>query len=273
MSKRIFQQLIFTLPICFLIWSNPGLARDSGHNRIYIATHEFREFRRIFIQYSIPNPPQAIVQPTLQIDKNGQFAILIQIPDSNRYFGPRILKDSGAHPVKIRVSFRDSTHMIITGVTDKYHEINAYYSFGKHRYIFDIFWNKPVQSAGYEKSITGDRPGFDQLKMVDAGNAAGQTSGSHNVENYLLGNSRIRTSVILALGLCAFGLVVGILLQMSKHRTPNTKNHKRKGPAGSAAQDNTAIQKSEEEKIWKIADKKGLSYDEAAIIVNMSKEE
>ncbi|MCD6204667.1 MAG: hypothetical protein J7L22_03285 [Candidatus Marinimicrobia bacterium] len=256
-----------------LLGSSLGISRELYPNRIFVNTREFREFRRIYIQMPRSDQRQDIVQPIAQFDQMGRFSIMINIGDTAKYLGSKKIKDPGSHPIEMSISFRDSTGLLLTGVTDKFYTVNTYYSFGSHRYIFDIFWKKPVETAFREKSLSGDYPGFSQMKMVDVNPRQSGNAVQNGVKRFFSSNSRIWVSVLLAFGFFSIMAVIILLVMLRRSRYSLETQEKNSNAVKSDVRQKPVNAKSKEDEIWELADKKGLSYDEAAIVVNISREE
>jgi len=198
---------------------------------------------------------------------------MINIGDTAKYLGSKKIKDPGSHPIEMSISFRDSTGLLLTGVTDKFYTVNTYYSFGSHRYIFDIFWKKPVETAFREKSLSGDYPGFSQMKMVDVNPRQSGNAVQNGVKRFFSSNSRIWVSVLLAFGFFSIMAVIILLVMLRRSRYSLETQEKNSNAVKSDVRQKPVNAKSKEDEIWELADKKGLSYDEAAIVVNISREE
>ncbi len=153
LAKANLMKAILMFIFVFVLFSNAWATKDKNVN---LSTQEYSNYRRFIltIPENIEIEENSIIMP--QIDSNpslGEFSIIIKSENVRKFEGERLRKDEGEIPIRFVLSYPDKNTLQITGKTVKYKNINAFYIIGKQQYIFDILTDDQNQSGFYTQSV------------------------------------------------------------------------------------------------------------------------
>jgi len=250
--------------------SSVGLGDDRS-KRIIMMTEEFDQFRRIVL--TVPYE-RNVFSEVSTVPDNGNFQIKISPIDTSDYVGRRALKKHGNYPIQLNATFPDSTTILITGQTVPFETLVGYNVIEENMIIFDIYKTRPVESFFREKTITlqsqspTNHTDLSMLSTVNNTNNPGilQIIQQKTVKNRVL-KAVIFSGIMSLLGAAIF-IVIAFTMKgsgRSQHKGAERKAADREV----RAQVETQIG-SEEARIKELMESEGISYDEAAIMVNLS---
>lgn len=268
-GRKLFPIMIYSLVTLF---ASVGLCDDHS-KRIIMKTEEFDQFRRIILTV----PYEKNIYPEIStIPDNGKFQIKIFPVDTNDYVGRRALKKHGDYPIQLNTSFPDSTTILITGQTVPFETLIGYNVIEGDMIIFDIYKTQPVESFFREKTIAlqsqnqANHPGPVLLSTV---NNTTNNPGILQIIRQKTVKNRVLKAVIFAgimslLGVTIIIITVFVIKGDGRSRRGDAErmatDKKAKAPAG------TPVGGSDEARIKELMESEGISYDEAAIMVNLS---
>jgi hypothetical protein len=264
-SKKIRNIFADLLSICagvLLLTHLLNAAELPNEPRIFIKIERLGDCRRIWVQYSDSVGLSDIVLPEFRNDVgNGKFRMVFPTIDSRRYFGMRKIQDKGALPVRLIINVAENVDLTIDGITFPDFRIDSYYSFDRNSYIFDI----RRQTVG--KSLSAGLP---------VGNSPNDRITTPDRNHKLLVKNHYRNAVrqsIFVVGVL-FSILVMFFLIGSK-----IKQHNRQNPPDTIDMLITdefgeleSIPQPDDNAIRELADRRTISYDEAALILQTQNE-
>ncbi len=283
-------KIFFVWLLTLLMWGN--LSAQS--NLIALHTSEFSQFRRLLIH--IPqNNANVLTLPTFKENPAaGKIQITIYDIEENRYLGPSLIKETGAYPTRIKIEFPQSKTMQITVETIPYQYLSAFNVFGSEQFIFDIYKYMPSETMLLEKSVSLF-PGAAASEDMPQSSRSLELSLVGKVRYFMLkhGSGRIMDAFYYS-GLIIIVLTfLGIIwLFLKKKNAPPAQPaipkaaKKRKEAVTPVPSPKVAVPQvtpapespfvpltpaDKENMIRELMQKEGISYDEATILVSLSK--
>jgi len=236
--------------------------------RIFVKSHDLKDFRRIMLKFSMPVPFAQLPEPKFGTEpESGDFTILLQGIPARRFFGPLELNDKSGHPLRYAVTFPDSMSINLQGRTLPFERMTAAYVYSENCFIFDIFYSKPLESLYCEQSYSGPYLTASDNSMSD------DAARSRSWRKYLVRALPLATAAFVLMSVIGY-LIYRYYFQLKPAtRRRDDKFHEVKTMLRNNAEKIKAGQDDPEQLINKIANDKGISYDEAALLVKMSEGE
>jgi len=278
--------------IFFILFGTLSLAAQS--NLVALHTSEFDQFRRIMVHIPQNNANILTLPAFRENPAAGKIQITIYNVAENRYLGPSVIKETGLYPVRIRVEFPQPETMQIAVETVPFQQLTAFNVFGSEQFIFDIYKIRPSETLMLEKSVSlfpGSGPDSEKTNLSDL-----EFSWTSRVRYFLLkhGSGRIMDALLYSGLIIATLALIGMIWQFSRKkkialpraaetRKPGKKRKKEVTPVSPApaavAQVTTTPEEpfipltpaDKENMIRELMQKEGISYDEATILVSLSK--
>jgi hypothetical protein len=263
-------------------------------NLVALHTSEFEQYRRIMIH--IPQKASNTVNlPALRENPSaGKLQITIYNISQDQYLGPSIIRETGAYPIRIKIAFPENETMQITVETIPYQQLTAFNVFGSEQFIFDIYKIRPSESLLLENSVSL-YPGAAMSGENKAVSSSFELSWTARLRYLLLkhGSGRIMDaffySGLIIAAITFLGLIWLFLkkqkqlpqqVSVAKSEKKVKQNPTPVTPPKPAVPQVTQAPESpfvpltpadKENMIRELMQKEGISYDEATILVSLSK--
>lgn len=243
-------------------------AEGLNEPRIFVKTRDLKDFRRIMLKFSMPVPFAQLPKPKFGTEpESGDFKILLQGIPAQRFFGPLDMNDKSGHPLRYAVTFPDSMSISIQGRTLPFERMTAAYVFSENCYIFDVFYSRPLESLYLEKSYSGPYLSASNNDMAD------DAVSSKTWWKYLIRALPLAAAAFVLMSVIGYLIYHYYSRQKPAVSRRDDKIHEVKTMLRNNAEKIKAGQDNPEQLINKIAKDKGISYDEAALLVKMSEGE
>lgn len=261
----------------------------NSFGEVSLRTREFDSFRRIILTISRSVDTVAvndkIIIPELNFNSQmGDFEIILSPIDTSFYVGKTLCIEEGAYPVRLLSVFPDSITVIIKGKTTPFEKIIGYNVIGTNQFIFDIYKNLPPQADFLEKTVMINSESQDsntRRRILEQENTGvyDATYPEAGLTQRAEGKGHFKMAFLISIFVILIVVFVSlILIFMPKFSViKNWFSILRKGRIGDelVEEDNIPKRKlSSKDKqvaIGRLMKKKGVSYDEADIMVNISK--
>lgn len=221
--------------------------------RIFVKVEEHSDRTMLLLQFSQIMAPEQLPTPILeQHSATGEFAITLKNISGATFFGPTNQKIAEHIPIEYNVIVPDSTQIVLRGKTAPFQRVEYVYHYNKSCYMFEI-WYLPTEG-----------------KLGRTAWSSGAASmGKRNYQSYVSQAVLIAAIVLIALGL---------YLVLSRGRKPAPAKQDqplapRPSPSTGVEAPSLSVTESNEEKIKQLAREKKISYDEAALLINLNGEE
>lgn len=264
---RTGRMTIFVLVFFLAGFCLAGNGSQSGH--YILKSRDLRSFRRLVLTNPTNRDSAGFVIPQLAVNyAEGEFSITLAPVDTNLYYGARLIRDTDNQPLELTVNFPDSNTILIVGRTDKLALIADYYAVTANKFIFDLYRTRPTASdlRGEALSLFITDESSPESKSGDNLPVASATTGSW-----------LTPRMVLALKIAGLFLLLFIIIQIfraNRKQKKNTPPKSRKSAMENAASGTaTAATQSpaDADPVWALAREKGISYDEAVIMMNVNR--
>jgi len=280
---------LISLIILELFIFNVGLPGESLYSSAgaSLKTGEFNSFRRIILTVSenidIVEAGDRRIIPELCFDsQTGEFEILISPIDTGFFRGKTLLVEEGNYPVRLFCMFPDTKTIILKGKTIPFEKIIGYVIIGTNQFIFDIYKNLPPETDFLEKTV---------LMTSDSGINIGVFK-PENIDNFDTINREVRSirkttgrglfkkAFLISVFVILFGILVFSILIFMPGLSVVIQKWRyilRKGESGAESVDKSGMSRDamssakKQKAIRQLIQEKGISYDEADILVSISK--
>ena len=255
--------------------SNTKADDASRSKKIVLMTEEFRDFRRLMI--TIPDKKNLIPQIRSHPNK-GEFEIMVAPVDITHYTSRKVIRRQGQYPLSLQISFPDSVSIKISGNTVPYQKLVGYHIFQEDLFIFDIYKHVPLESVFREKTV-----GISHYIEEDDYFNQAQTSVLYTSNEYssnLFKNNGIQNrfwkAILFALiPLSVLLILFGLRKVIRRTLIPETNQRRedtiREQPVESVDIDAKELSPAElKELTQRVMEEKGVSYDEAMLLLNIS---
>ena len=256
------------LSLCLGILTLPLSSSPSPDNpRIFIKTQDMVNCRRILLQFTETVEVSEIRKPQIRSDPQaGVFEIILPDFNSARYFGLRRIAEKGVHPINLKVNSTGDEYLAIIGKALPYYSIEVSYAFNQDAYLFDIFWEKQPESAFFEYSVPGT--------TSDDQNVTPPEHQAISLRKYPWSFDQHTVTQALLIAAAVFiGLII-LFVFLKLNRSASIRTYPIKGKdlkvLQSPVQVNnpaSATPQFDEAVIRSLSEKRGISYDEAALLI------
>jgi len=278
-----------SLIILELFIFNAGLPGESLNSSAgaSLKTGEFNSFRRIMLTVSecsdIVETGARRIIPELSFDsQTGEFEILVSPIDTGFFRGKKLLVEEGNYPVRLFCMFPDNKTIILKGKTIPFEKIIGYAIVGTNQFIFDIYKNLPPEMDFPENMVlTGTDSGINigvfKPENIDNFDTINREIGSIRKTT---GRGLFKKAFLISVFVILFGILVfSILIFMPGLSIIIQRwlNILRRGESGAESADKSDISRKtinsakKQRAIRQLMQEKGISYDEADILVSISK--
>lgn len=293
-NLKICKRIIF-LHISQIVWlfifSGVVQAESlNGTDQVSLRTGEFDSFRRILLTISTGvdtvDTNGRIAIPELNFDsQTGEFEISLFPIDTSFFTGETLrMEEEGAYPVRLSCVFPDAKTIIVKGKTVPFEKIIGYNIIGTNQYIFDIYKN-PLPETDFlgrkDPSISeyGDSNTKKQILEPEDIGVFDTSSQSARGTLKTKGKGNFKKAFLISTFVILFGVFVFSILVLTPKFSIIQKwfNILRNYKNGNEIieEDNKPVSKlsgpKKEQAIRRLMQEKGISYDEADIIVSISK--
>jgi len=278
-----------SLIILGLFIFNVGLSGESLNSSVgaSLKTGEFNSFRRIIL--TVPESVDIVeaggrrIIPELSFDsQTGEFEILISPIDTGFFRGKKVLVEEGNYPIRLFCAFPDAKTIILKGKTIPFEKIIGYDIIGTNQFIFDIYKNLFPETDFLEKTVlmtsdSGINIGVLKPENIENIDKINREVGSNRKTT---GRGLFKKAFLISVFVILFGtLVFSILMFMPElfgiiqkwlyilRKVENGAESADKSDMSMDVMNSAKKQKA----IRQLMQEKGISYDEADILVSMSK--
>lgn len=244
------------------------------YERVVLMTEEFRNFRRLMM--TIPDG-DALVPIVRSNPKTGEFEITVNPVDVQRYTSRKVIRKQGQYPLSIQISFPDSATIQLRGNTIPYQTLVSYHILQEDMFIFDIYAHMPLESVFREKTV-----GLTLYDNSNPGNRIPPSSKkvSREYSSSLLATDSLQARFWKAIlfALIPFSILLilfGVRRTIRPTPPPKTKDIA-SHPEPTQPVETVNLSSSElspsdlQELTEKVMEEKGVSYDEATLLLNLS---
>jgi len=262
----------------------------NGTDQVSLKTREFDSFRRILLTISksvdIVDTNGRKTIPELNFDlQAGEFEISLSPIDTIFFTGKTLrIEEGGIYPVRLSCVFPDAKTIIVRGKTVPFEKIIGYSIIGTNQYIYDIYKNLPLETDFLEKIMLASSEHIDsstrkQILEPEYIGAFDTSSQSASGTIKTKGKGNFKKAFLISTFVILFGIFVFSILILMPRFSIIQKwfNIFRKDRIGDelGEEDNILISNmssaKKEQAIRRLMQEKGISYDEADIMVSISK--
>jgi len=272
-----------TLSVAFI--SSLQAQTEDSLSQIELKMREFDSIRRIIltISKSVDTTNEQII-PKLNSNRDvGEFEIILGPIDTSVYSWKTLHQEEGAYPIRLVTEISDSQTVIIRGKTIPFENIVGYNIIGENQFIFDVYKDLPSETDFSEKTINidGEHKDLKTGKQIsESVESAFDTtnSGIGSVQkNSGKGHFKMALSIsvfIVLLGLAIISIVIfapnisTLVKWFSKRKSSEISSKLAEEDKKSNDRFNLY---EKESAIRKLMKESGTSYDEANILINISK--
>lgn len=280
---------LISLIILDLFIFNVGLPGESLNSSAAasLKTGEFNSFRRIILTVSesidIVEAGDRRIIPELSFDsQTGEFEILLFPIDTGDFKGKTLLMEEGAYPIRLFCAFPDTKTIILKGKTIPFEKIIGYAIIGTNQFIFDIYKNLPLDTDFLKKTVfmnsdSGVNIGVFKPENIDNFDTINRKAESIRKTT---GRGLFKKAFLISLFVILFGILIfSILIFMPRLSVVIQKwlYILRKGESGAEPVDKSDLSRDamnsakKQKAIRQLMQEKGISYDEADLLVSISK--
>ncbi|MCD6441551.1 MAG: hypothetical protein J7L86_07210 [Candidatus Marinimicrobia bacterium] len=252
-----------------------------------LKTEEFNSFRRIIL--TVPESVDIVeagdrrIIPELSFDSQiGEFEILISPIDTGFFRGKKLLVEEGNYPIRLFCAFPDAKTIILKGKTIPFEKIIGYDIIGTNQFIFDIYKNLSPETDFLEKTVlmtsdSGINIGVLKPENIENIDKINREVGSNQKTT---GRGLFKKAFLISVFVILFGILVfSILIFMPELSVIIQKllYILRKAENGAESADKSDMSMDvmnsakKQKAIRQLMQEKGVSYDEADILVSISK--
>ena len=259
----------------------PGLSENvPTTSRIFVRSHDFENYRRIVVTAAALDSDRVVIPKVEYNRHDGRFRILFQPTDARRYFGKPMLRDDGINPYWVNIRFPDSLSILLDGYVNQLETVVTYYSFSRARYIFDFYRKAPEEDAFLSQAQL-DRMLRDDQRLFRNPPKALDFAQSRPDDRFLFGLNleRFKMAMMIAgaavIFFCLLVIFVLIPRTLARRRLRKQGKHSSKEAAESPrlsapTTEPPAVAADESEnQIRQLMTEKGISYDEAVLLISM----
>lgn len=290
-NKRSLIDLVGLKPFISLIILglfifNVGLSGESVNSSVgaSLKTEEFNSFRRIIL--TVPESVDIVeagdrrIIPELSFDSQiGEFEILISPIDTGFFRGKKLLVEEGNYPIRLFCAFPDAKTIILKGKTIPFEKIIGYDIIGTNQFIFDIYKNLSPETDFLEKTVlmtsdSGINIGVLKPENIDKINRE-VGSNQKTTGRGLFKKAFLISVFVILFGILVFSILIfmpelSVIIQKLLYILRKAENGAESADKSDMSMDvmNSA---KKQKAIRQLMQEKGVSYDEADILVSISK--
>jgi len=269
--------------VCALLVLISGMMTPVSGNQddpkcLLVRVEEYQHFKRLLVVQPAEKP---IAVPQIRVNrKRGDFFITINPVPGDRFFGTKLIREYEPVPFRMEIQVPDKNTLVLDGKIVDLSQVTAYYDYENRAYVFDIYRDLPPEGMEHLTHLKPANSSIGQLENAQKSPEV-QLAGLHPQLarlgkrsglplNYLLKAFLISAALILSVGMLYFSVVL-----MKRSQTAEKKQKPMK-PALRERVDITIDQEFDPsvihaQDIKDEAARKRLSYDEAALLMKMSK--